>query len=229
MKKYAIIVAGGTGTRMQAEVPKQFMMLSGKPVILYSVEAFRAYDPLIQIILVMHPDYMDIWNTISFEFKITISVLLVKGGKTRFESVSNGLKLLNGKGLVAIHDAARPVIYPDFISELFSTAETYGSAIPAVPINDTIRVIEGDASRQFDRTFLRAIQTPQVFRTLEIQRAYKQPYQDSFTDDGSVMEAAGFNINLAEGLQENIKITHNQDIALAEVLLKSIKTKGHRI
>ena len=228
MKKYAIIVAGGTGTRMQGEVPKQFMMLSGKPVIWHSVEAFRRYDPSIQIILVIHPDYMEIWNTLSFEFKITIPVLLAKGGKSRFESVSYGLKLINEDGLVAIHDAARPVIQASFISELFSAAETYGSAIPAVPINDTIRVIEGDASRQVDRTFLRAIQTPQVFRVSEIKRAYKQPYQQSFTDDASVMEAAGFNVNLAAGLPENIKITHKQDIELAEVLLKSIKAQGHR-
>ncbi len=228
MKKYAIIVAGGTGTRMQGEVPKQFMLLSGKPVILYSVEAFRAYDPFVQIILVLHPDYLDFWNKLCLEFKIIIPFELAKGGKTRFESVSNGLKLIHEDGLVAIHDAARPVIQSGFISGLFSATATYGSAIPAVTINDTIRVIDGDTSHQADRTFLRAIQTPQVFRVSEIQRAYTQPYQHIFTDDASVMEAAGFQVNLAEGLQENIKITHIQDFALAEVLLKSIKTQGFR-
>lgn len=224
MKKYTIIVAGGTGSRMKGEIPKQFLLLNGKPVIIYSVEAFLAYDPSIKIIVVIHPDYMDYWDNLCLKFNISFPHAVVKGGKTRFESVKNGLKLINGEGLVAIHDAARPVITSGFISNLFAAASTYGSAIPAVPLNDTIRVVEGDTSRQADRTFLRAIQTPQVFKVSEIQRAYTQPYQQTFTDDGSVMEAAGFRVNLAEGRMENIKITHLQDIAVAEVLIKGLTT-----
>jgi 2-C-methyl-D-erythritol 4-phosphate cytidylyltransferase len=226
MNKYAIIVAGGTGTRMQGEVPKQFLLLNGKPVIMHSVEAFRVYDPLIEIILVIHPDYMVYWNKLCLEFNISVPFVLAKGGKTRFESVNNGLQLINEDGLVAIHDAARPVIHAGFVSNLFSAAATYGSAIPAVPLNDTIRVVDGDTSHQADRTFLRAIQTPQVFKVSEIKRAYTQPYQHTFTDDGSVMDAAGFQVNLAEGFQENIKITHMQDIAVAEVLIKNLPAEG---
>jgi len=226
MNKYAIIVAGGTGTRMQGEVPKQFLLLSGKPVVMYSVEAFRAYDPLIEIILVIHPDYMVYWNKLCLEFNISVPLVLAKGGNTRFESVNNGLKLItNEDGLVAIHDAARPVINAGFVSNLFSAAATYGSAIPAVPLNDTIRVVDGDTSHQADRTFLRAIQTPQVFKVSEIKRAYTHPYHSAFTDDGSVMDTAGFQLNLTEGLPENIKITHSQDIAVAEVLIKSLSSE----
>jgi 2-C-methyl-D-erythritol 4-phosphate cytidylyltransferase len=228
MKKYAIIVAGGTGTRVLGEVPKQFMLLSGKPVILYSIEAFYAFDPTIQIILVIHPDYLFFWEQMIGEFKISIPFQVVSGGKTRFDSVKNGLKLIEDDGLVAIHDAARPVISAEFIGRLFSVTSTFGSAIPVVAINDTIRIIDGDSSRQQDRTFLRAVQTPQLFKVSELQRAYLQAYQANFTDDGSVMEAAGFPVKLTEGRQGNLKITHLVDIAVAEVLLKSLTTEKHK-
>jgi 2-C-methyl-D-erythritol 4-phosphate cytidylyltransferase len=228
MKKYAIIVAGGTGNRMKGEVPKQFMLLNGKPVILYSIEAFYAFDPLGQIILVIHPDYLALWKTLTLEHKISIPFRVVEGGGTRFDSVKNGLKLIEEDGLVAVHDAARPVINSRFIGDLFAEASTSGSAIPVVPLNDTIRVIDGDASHQLDRTFLRSVQTPQVFRVSELQRAYTQPYQTGFTDDGSVMEASGFRIHLAAGNQGNIKITHLQDISVAEVLIKSLTTEERR-
>ena len=224
MNKYAIIVAGGTGSRMKGDTPKQFMQLSGKPVILYSIEAFFKYDPSVQIILVIHPDYLSLWENLAREYKISIPLQVVAGGKTRFDSVKNGLRLIQDNGLVAVHDAARPVINDDFIGRLFSAASTYGSAIPVVHLNDTIRIIEGDISHQQDRTFLRAVQTPQVFRVQELQRAYSQPYQSNFTDDGSVLETAGFPLHLTEGRQGNIKITHLQDIAVAEVLIKSLTT-----
>jgi len=219
MHKYAIIVAGGTGTRMKGEVPKQFMLLNGKPVIQYSIEAFYACDPAIQIILIIHPDYIASWEQLAREFKISIPLQLAAGGKTRFDSVKNGLKLIREEGFVAIHDAARPLINAGFIEKIFSDALTNGSAIPALPLTDTIRVIDGDVTHPADRTFLRAIQTPQIFKVSELQRAYTQRFQPNFTDDGSVMEAAGFSIHLCEGKQENIKITHLHDFALAEVLM----------
>jgi len=228
MKNYAIVVAGGTGTRMKGEVPKQFMLLSGKPVILYSIEAFYAFDPLVEIILVIHPDYSLHWKQVVREFKISIPFKVVDGGKMRFDSVKNGLKLINDEGFVAVHDAARPVINADFIADLFSAASTYNSAIPVVPVTDTIRIIDGDTSHQQDRTFLRAIQTPQVFRVSELQRAYTQPYEPNFTDDGSVMESAGFPVHLAEGSRGNIKITHLEDIAVAEVLIKNLTKEARR-
>ena len=221
MKKYAIIVAGGTGTRLKGDVPKQFMLMKGKPVIQYSLDAFFSFDPSIQIILVIHPEFLSFWEQLCQQYKISVPHKTAKGGKTRFDSVKNGLKLIEEEGLVAVHDAARPVIDSDFIGHTFSEAVINGSAVPGVKINDTIREIDGDTSHQLDRTFLRAMQTPQVFKVLELKRAYTQPYQIHFTDDASVMQAAGFPVHLTEGRPGNIKITHNQDIALAEVLLKS--------
>jgi len=221
MKKYAIIVAGGTGSRMKGDVPKQFMLLMGKPVILYSIEAFYAYDPGLQIVLVIHPDYLLFWEKMCSEFQISIPYKMVAGGETRFDSVKKGLDTIDDKdGFVAIHDAARPVINADFIKDLFAKAAIYGSAMPGIALNDTIRIIEGDASRQLDRTFLRAMQTPQVFKIPELKRAYTQPYMPFFTDDASVMQSAGFPLHLSEGNPGNIKITHASDLAVAEVLLK---------
>lgn len=220
MKKYAIIVAGGTGTRMKGDVPKQFMPLSGKPVILYSVEAFHAYDPTLEIILVIHSEYLTLWEQLVRNFKVSIPHQVVAGGETRFDSVKNGLGLVNHDGLIAVHDAARPIINKGFLESLFSAALTYGSAIPVLPVSDTIRVLDGNTSHQYDRTFLRAVQTPQIFKVSELQRAYTQSYQPTFTDDGSVMESAGFLLHLTEGRTDNIKITHPQDIAVAEVLIK---------
>jgi 2-C-methyl-D-erythritol 4-phosphate cytidylyltransferase len=220
MKKYAIIVAGGTGTRMKGEVPKQFMLLNGRPVILYSVEAFVAYDASVQIILVLHPDYLKYWNQLAEEFKISRQYKIITGGETRFDSVKNGLDSIFEDGLVAIHDAARPVINAEFISGLFATAQKFGSAMPGIALNDTIRIIEGDSSKQLDRTLLRAMQTPQVYKVSELKRAYEQPFQPFFTDDASVMQSAGFHLQLAEGSAKNIKITNPGDIELAETYLK---------
>lgn len=228
MKKYAMIVAGGTGNRMQGDIPKQFMLLNGKPAILYSIEAFFKHDPSVQIILVIHPDYLSLWEKLAREYKTPTPLQVVAGGKTRFDSVKNGLKLIIDDGLVAVHDAARPVINAGFIGNLFLAASTFGSAIPVVPINDTIRIIDGDTSHPQDRTFLRAIQTPQIYKVSELQRAYTQPYEPIFTDDGSVMESAGFPVHLAEGRRGNIKITHREDIAVAEVLIKSLSTEEQR-
>lgn len=220
MKKHSIIVAGGTGSRMKDEVPKQFMLINGKPVILYSIEAFYAYDTSVQIILVIHPDYLNYWNQMCEKIKISVPFKIVTGGKTRFDSVKNGLKLIEEDGLIAIHDAARPVITNEFIRNLFSEAEKYGSAMPGIPLNDTIRVIEGNTSRQIDRTFLRAMQTPQVYKVSELKKAYDQPFQPLFTDDASVMQSAGFNLHLVEGLAVNIKITNPGDMVMAETFLK---------
>lgn len=220
MNKYVIIVAGGTGSRMKGDVPKQFRLLNNKPVLLHSVEAFHQYDASLQIILVIHPEYRDLWEKMRSAYQIDIQTNLVAGGQTRFDSVKNGLEIIQEEGWVAIHDAARPVIDAAFIGYVFSEAAAFGSAMPGIALNDTIRMIENDTSRQLDRTLLRAMQTPQVFRVSELKRAYTQVYNPHFTDDASVMQAAGFKVHLTEGKPGNIKITHQQDIALAEVLMK---------
>jgi 2-C-methyl-D-erythritol 4-phosphate cytidylyltransferase len=196
------------------------MLLCGKPVILYSIEAFFDFDPEIQIILVLHPEYQEYWKQLCKDFKISIPTKIATGGETRFESVKNGLELVDDNGFVAVHDAARPVINKVFIRSLFDQAEKYGSAIPGVPLNDTIRLLEGDTSHQLDRTFLRAMQTPQVYKAEELKRAYTQAFRPIFTDEASVMQSAGFPLHLTEGRSENIKITHANDIAIAEILIK---------
>ncbi len=220
MKKYAIIVAGGTGSRMKGDVPKQFMLLNGKPVIQYSIEAFYSFDSSMQITLVIHPDYLLFWEKLCREFHFSIPLKVVPGGETRFDSVKKGLETIADEGFVAIHDAARPVISADFIDNIFTEAAIHGSAMPGISLNDTIRIIEGDVTNQLDRTFLRAMQTPQVFKISELKRAYTQPYMPSFTDDASVMQSAGFPLHLIDGKSGNIKITHAHDIAIAETMLK---------
>jgi 2-C-methyl-D-erythritol 4-phosphate cytidylyltransferase len=222
MINHAIIVAGGTGSRMRGDMPKQFMLLGGKPVIQYSIDAFHAFDPDCQIIIVIHPDYMAYWEQLCREFSITTVHTAVGGGENRFDSVKNGLAHIEGDGLVAVHDAARPVISAGFVEKQFSEAAIHGTAIPGTALNDTIRIIEGDGSRQLDRSFLRAMQTPQVFRVSELKRAYAQPFKASFTDDASVMQSAGFALHITEGRAENIKITNPQDIAIVAVLMKML-------
>jgi len=220
MNKYAIIVAGGTGSRMKGDIPKQFMLLHGKPVIQYSIEAFHDYDASMKTILVIHPGFIGLWEKLCSEYTLNIETLIVAGGQTRFESVKNGLDLIMDDGFVAVHDAARPVIDKQFIADLFSDAARFGSAIPGLEPTDTMRMIDGDHSHQLDRTLLRAIQTPQVFRISELKHAYQQPYQPVFTDDASVLQSAGYTVHLSNGKPGNIKITQSHDIALAEVLLK---------
>jgi 2-C-methyl-D-erythritol 4-phosphate cytidylyltransferase len=220
MKKFAIIVAGGTGARMRGDVPKQFMLLNGKPVIQYSMEAFVKFDALLKIIMVLHPEFIAYWEKLCQDLNIAIPHIIVKGGKTRFESVKNGLDRILEDGLVAVHDAARPLVDTDFIEQQFSSAESLGSSVPGIAVNDTIRMVEGDSSRQLDRCFLRAMQTPQVFSVSELQKAYQQPFQPLFTDEASVMESAGFALHLTQGSPFNIKITNSHDIAVAEALIK---------
>ena len=220
MKKYAIIVAGGTGSRMKGDMPKQFMMLNGKPVIQYSIDAFHDYDESVHIILVIHPNYIDTWEKISDQYGINSVSAIVPGGNTRFGSVKNGFEKILDDGFVAVHDAARPVIDKQFIADLFSDAARFGSAIPSLELTDTVRMIDGDNTKQLDRTLLRAIQTPQVFRVSELKHAYQQPFQPVFTDDASVLQSAGYAVHLSNGKPGNIKITQAHDIALAEVLLR---------
>ena len=222
MKKYAIIVAVGTGSRMKKDIPKQFTLLNGKPIIEYSIESFNNYDPDLQIILVIHPEYIEFWKHLCLEHKISVPCKIVNGGETRFHSVKNGLESIEADGFVAIHDAARPMIDVAFVGQLFEEASIYGSAVPGIALNDTIRLLENNTSRQLDRNLLRAMQTPQVFNVSELKHAYLQTFQPLFTDDASVMQLAGYPLHLTEGRLENIKITIQKDLAIAEMMMKLI-------
>jgi len=220
MNKYAIIVAGGTGSRLSSDTPKQFLLLDGKPLLMHSVETFYQYDAGLHIIVAMHPAFMGKWTALCAGSSFNIPHQLVPGGETRYHSVKNALALVSGSGLVAVHDAARPLVSPDLISRTFSEADKNGTAIPCIPVNETVRSIRDGKISLVDRTMLRITQTPEVFDVSLLQHAYQQPYRQEFTDDGSVVEATGRQVHLVDGEPTNLKVTLPGDIEIAEVLLK---------
>ncbi len=214
-----IIVAGGTGSRMQSKKPKQLELLNHKPVIVYSIEKFLAFNKNIQIIVAMHPDYRQPFVDIQNYFKMQ-EITLVQGGETRFHSVKNGLEKVNEQSkIIAIHDAARPLVSINTIKNTFADAEKFGAAIPVIEINESLREIHGEDSKSVDRRNFKIVQTPQCFKKEILLDAYKQNYIESFTDDATVVEAAGNKIHLTEGNIENIKITYPQDLILASSLI----------
>lgn len=220
-KKYAIIVAGGSGTRMNSPVPKQFLKLNGLPVLMHTISKFDDLRAGIDIILVLPKDIIPDWQDLCREFNFTTPVRIAEGGETRFHSVKNGLSFIKEEGLVAVHDAVRPLVDPKTILAAYRDAEMYGNAVPAIPLNDSIRQIESTKSIAVDRAKYCIIQTPQCFTTDILRKAYLKEYKFSFTDDASVVEALGEKIHLIDGTSDNIKITNPQDLILAEALLKS--------
>jgi 2-C-methyl-D-erythritol 4-phosphate cytidylyltransferase len=219
MKKFAILVAGGSGSRMQNVIPKQFLLLQKKPVLFHTMLSFAKADASINIIIVLPKDYIEYWKKLCGEYEINIDHTLVEGGETRFHSVKNGLEKTGDEGLVAVHDAVRPLIDSDFVNSLFKHAEKYGNAAPVIPLSETIRIIDGENSKTADRNKFRIVQTPQVFDVQKIRKAYEQNYSEAFTDDASVMEAAGEKIYLTAGNPSNIKITTPADLIIAEGIL----------
>lgn len=220
MQKYAIIVAGGSGTRMKSELPKQFIKLAGKPILMHTLEAFH-FDH-IQIILVLPESQIPYWKELVDEHQFKIPHNIIAGGEQRFHSVKNGLSSIKADdGLVAIHDGVRPLIKRQIISESFEQAKRAGNAIASIQLKDSIRSITPQSNQQEDRTNFRLIQTPQTFKVQLIKRAFEQEFTPSFTDDASVLEQAGHSINLIEGDYKNIKITTPEDLLVAETLLKA--------
>lgn len=222
MKKFVLIVAGGSGSRMNSVVPKQFMIISGKPVLMHTVRRFYEFNPSSEIIVVLPKEQIPTWNKLCDDYRFRIKHNVVEGGSVRFESVRNGLSKIEGEGLVAIHDGVRPLVSRETIKRCFETAEMKGNAVPVMPVNESLRKIDGDFNNAVDRSEYVSVQTPEVFRVSEIKEAYKSDYKDTFTDDAGVLEHAGFKINLVEGNKENIKITHPVDIIIAETLIKEI-------
>jgi len=230
MIHYALIVAGGSGSRMGSAIPKQFLDLGGKPVLVHTLEKFFTYLPAIQVILVLPETDFDQWTGIKNSYRaahhsviqsLSHSVIAVPGGATRFQSVRNGLSVLSGEGLVAIHDAVRPLVSVEVIQRSFETAARFGSGVVTVPAKDSIRhVSENGSSVALDRATLRLVQTPQTFRLSLIKKAFEQTESPLFTDDASVAEAAGFQIHLVEGSYENLKITTPDDLVVAEALMR---------
>ncbi|MFZ4523222.1 MAG: 2-C-methyl-D-erythritol 4-phosphate cytidylyltransferase [Bacteroidales bacterium] len=223
MKKSAVIVAGGSGTRMNAGMPKQFLLLNGKPLLMYSIEAFNVAFPGISVILVLPATELLPWKQLCDEYAFNLPCTLVAGGETRFHSVQNALAVMDDGGLVAIHDGARPLVSPSLIRNTFLTAGQLGNAVPVIEFSDSVRKVSGKGSQPVDRSILRLVQTPQVFNISILKKAYHQEYRTTFTDDASVMESAGETIHLTEGDPVNLKITHPYDLAAAEIMLKNVQ------
>lgn len=232
-REYALIVAGGKGTRIKSKVPKQFLELNGKPVLLHTLEAFYRYSEKINIILVLPEDDFETWKSTCEKYKFHKNIILQKGGESRFQSVKNGLAKIDGDGLVAIHDGVRPLVSEDIIGASFRLAAVHQSAVAAVRLKESIRMTdqaclpEGSSARRqdntkaVDRSRFRLIQTPQTFQVQLIKKAYEMKEDISLTDDASVAERAGHVISLFEGSYENIKITTPEDLIVAEALLNS--------
>ena len=221
MEIFVIIVAGGSGTRMQSKVPKQFIELCGKPVVMHTVEKFRKALPHSKMILVIPKAHFELWNTLCIKHNFLSEHTVTEGGETRYQSVKNGLALVNGKGIVAIHDAVRPLVNEKVIRESINSAKKYGSGIPVVNLKDSIRRLTSHNSIAEDRNLFKAVQTPQCFSSDIIKKAYLLEYRQEFTDDASVVEAMGNDVRLTEGNDENIKITCPLDLLIAEAIIKS--------
>jgi 2-C-methyl-D-erythritol 4-phosphate cytidylyltransferase len=221
LKKYAIIVAGGNGTRANTPVPKQFMKLDGKPVLMHTITKFVECGLHIEIILVLNKGQIDFWKELCREYNFYTDVKIVEGGENRFESVKNGLAMVEEEGIVAVHDAVRPLVSTKTIVTAFKATEMYGNAVPAIPLTDSIRQIDSSKSIAVDRTRYCVIQTPQCFLSSILKKAYSvAEYKIHFTDDASVVESSGEKIHLVDGNPDNIKITTPRDFILAEALMK---------
>ncbi len=217
--EHLIIVAGGSGKRMQMALPKQFIRIHGKPILVHTINRFYRYNPSINVILVIPENHQDAWEEIRSEFFADKDIRIALGGKTRFHSVANGLALCPSNGIVGIHDAVRPLVTEQTIENSYSSARDHGSGIPVVEPSQSLRKLDGDGSHAIDRSQIRVVQTPQCFQLELIKEAFEQDHDPMFTDDASVLESYGLGVYLVEGNDENFKITKHVDLKIAELLL----------
>lgn len=219
MDRYAILVAGGKGLRMGSDIPKQFLPLRGRPVLMHTIDVFRRTYPDIHIILVLPREQQDYWRQLCGQHDYDVELCVADGGETRFHSVHNGLSMIpdDARGVVGVHDGVRPFVSPEAIRRCFEAAEEFGAVVPVVPVVETVRQVLADGSSMtVDRNAYRLVQTPQTFDIQLLKKAYGQPFDPFFTDDASVVEAMGHPIKLVEGNNENIKLTNPADLKLAE-------------
>ena len=218
MKKYIIIVAGGKGLRMGGDIPKQFLPVCGKPVLMRTLEAFHAYDASMRLILVLPVSQQAYWKQLCEEYQFELVHEIANGGETRFHSVKNGLALVEEDGLVGVHDGVRPFVSQEVITRCYEEAASLKAVIPVIGVVETVRHLTEEGSETVPRDQYKLVQTPQVFDVALLRRAYQQGYTDLFTDDASVVEALGEKVYLVEGNRENIKLTTPFDLKLAELL-----------
>lgn len=220
MDVFLLITAAGQGTRLQSAFPKQFIPVAGKPLLMHTFDVFKSYDPKMKIVLVLPDDQVQLWKDLCTEFDFQIEHQIVRGGKERFHSVQNGLNHIPSDSIVLIHDGVRPMVRPDTIERVISTAKELGNAVPCILPTHSVREVDADGnSKVMDRSVLRMIQTPQGFNAGLIKEAYNQEFDPKFTDDATVFESIGHKIHLVDGNYSNIKVTHPADIKMVEALL----------
>ena len=219
MKRYAIIVAGGSGQRMESPVPKQFMELNQKPVLMHTIEKFYSAASSIHIVVVLPETHHSVWSILCQKHQFSIPHKICEGGVSRFQSVRNGLELCTQDSIIAVHDGVRPLIHPDLILNLYHEAELNSAVIPVCPMSESIRKAQGEGSKALDRSQYYSVQTPQCFSSDLLKNAYQQDEQETFTDDASVVEAMGKNVQIFKGDRTNIKLTTPEDFVFAEALL----------
>jgi 2-C-methyl-D-erythritol 4-phosphate cytidylyltransferase len=222
----AILVAGGTGIRMNSEVPKQFILLAGEPVLMHTIRIFHIFDPSMSLLVTLPESHIPYWEELCRDYSFTHPHRVVKGGETRFNSVKNALEMVHGKGLVAIHDGVRPLVSVGTLKRTFEMAARKGNAVPVIPMHESIRETIPNGNREVPRENLRIVQTPQVFRKDLIKKAYNEVTHPNFTDDATVFETLGIQIHLVEGNSENIKITCPYDLHCAEAILGYSATRA---
>jgi 2-C-methyl-D-erythritol 4-phosphate cytidylyltransferase len=222
VEQYVIIVAGGIGSRMKSDRPKQFIELMGEPIIIRTIRCFLAYNPGIRIIVCVHRNYRSYLEGLIDKYEMgELQIQITNGGDSRFESVRNGLALVSSENsVVGIHDAARPFVSTDTIRTCFETAQVKGNAVPCLPVNESLRKISNNVNSSVNRNEYKIVQTPQCFIASRIKAAFDQAQGSGFTDDATVLEAAGESIFLVEGNEENIKITSPHDLLIAKAILQ---------
>jgi len=221
MLRYAIIVAGGSGTRMGSEIPKQFLKINDLPVLMHTINTFFDFDNQIKIVLVLPASQVDYWRELCSKYNFQIKHHITTGGDTRFESVKNGLQIVDTPSLIAVHDGVRPFVSPETLKRCYHHAEVLGNAIPVLDAFESVRQVDEEKSQALDRSTIKLVQTPQVFKSELLINAYSQVYSPLFTDDASVVEKYGETIHLVAGNRENIKITTPSDMILGEAFIKS--------
>lgn len=216
MRKIALIVAGGQGERMNTAIPKQFLLLKGTPILIHTLKQFSHFE---EIVLVLPSTQFDYWHSLCNTYNFTLKHTLVSGGKTRFHSVKNGLGKVDSNSIVAIHDGVRPLVSASLINNLISRIKERAGTIPIIPIKDSIRKVDGENSTHIDRSKLYKVQTPQCFFSSDIKKAYTQKFSEHFADEASVFERNGGKITAILGEDRNLKITTEEDLKIAEVLI----------
>ncbi len=222
MERSVIIVAGGSGKRMGSTLPKQFLLLKGRPLLFWTIRAFHRFDPAMQLIVVLPKEQMEAWEARCAAHDFQVPHTVVAGGTERFHSVKEGLREVHHNGLVAVHDGVRPLVPEELIANCLRAAERHGAAIPVVPMSSSVRAVEGASSHAVDRTALRVVQTPQCFQVPILRTAFELPYDPAFTDEATLVERTGAVVHLVEGAGQNIKVTTPVDLEIAEVLLRGV-------